>query len=297
MPTLPVSRLHPPREGLTVPVRGLRYHVRRWGDPAARPLLLLHGVRDCGATFQFMIDGLCSSWNVVAPDWRGHGLSDRAFGSYWAHDFMADLDVLLDTLFPDTAPDVVAHSMGGNVATLCFSMRPERVRRLVALDSAGPMGRRLPVDARRVLTDWLAMARPGTVPGGYGSLPEVVERILASNRRMSQVQAHFRAEVSTRRDEDGRYRWLYDPVLRFPLPTLHSAEEWRAVWSSFTAPFLWIGSSDPRPEAPPFDDEHVALRRSFRPDAEIVRLDDTGHNVHHDRPGDVARLVEAFLQR
>lgn len=233
----------------------------------------------------------------MAPDWRGHGLSDRAFGNYWAHDFVADLDRLLDALCPDTPPDVVAHSMGGNVASLCFAMRPDRVRRLVVLDAAGPMGRRMPVDARRLLTEWMSMARPGRIPKGYANLSQVIDRLMASNPRMSHAQASFLAKESTRRDDDGVYRWLYDPVLRFPLPTLHNHDEWRAVWSSFKAPFLWIGSSDPRPEAPPFDDEHDALRRSFMPHAEIVKLDDTGHNIHHDRPREVARLVEDFLLR
>jgi pimeloyl-ACP methyl ester carboxylesterase len=284
-----------PADHLTI--RGLRYHVRRWGNPTARPLLLLHGTRDCGATFQFMVDRLTRPWNIVAPDWRGHGLTDHAHGSYWAHDFMADLDVLLDAVFPGQPVDVIAHSMGGNVASLYFAVRPERLKRFVALDAAGPMAWRLPIEPYRLLDEWLGVVRSDRAPAGYASLDEVAERLRKANLRLSRDKAVYLAEVSTSRSADGRYRWLFDPVLLRSLPTLHSVEEWRDVWAHLKAPFLWIGSSDARGEAPGFDDETIARRRTFLPHAEFVRLDDTGHNVHHDRPADVAALAEAFLLR
>lgn len=286
-----------PRDSLDLRIRGLRYNVRRWGDEKAPPLLMLHGARDCAATFQFMIDELASSWNIAAPDWRGHGLTDRAHGSYWVHEFLADLDALLDEVFPGQAVDVIAHSMGGNVGSLYFSIRPDRVRRFAALDAAGPMARRLPVQPFRLLNDWLDVARPPRMPGGYATLEEVAERLCKANRRLTHERAAFLAAASTGQGPDGRYRWLFDPAMKHSLPTLHSIEEWRDVWTHLKAPFLWIGSTDLRPEAPSFDEETLAQRRSFLPHAEFVRLDDTGHNLHHDRPADVAALAEAFLLR
>ena len=65
-------------------VRGLRYHLLQWGGPelvtpAQPPLLMLHGWMDVGASFQFLVDALAaaegaSRW-VIAPDWRGFGLT------------------------------------------------------------------------------------------------------------------------------------------------------------------------------------------------------------------------------
>ena len=285
------------RQSETFSVRGLRYHVRRWGVEKARPLLLLHGARDCSATFGFMVDQLSESWDIAAPDWRGHGLSDRAFGSYWVHDFLADLDCLLDQLFPDVAVDIIGHSMGGNVGSLYCALRPDRVNRFVALDAAGPMARRLPVDAFQMLDEWLETARPATSRSGYASLEDVVARLRHANRRLTADQAAFLATVSTARGADGRYRWLFDPAMKRSLPSLHSIDEWQAVWARLKAPFLWIGSTDLRPEAPSFDEEAIGQRRRFLPHAEFVRLEDTGHNLHHDRPADVARLAEGFLLR
>ena len=39
-------------------IRGLRYNVRHWGDPAAPRLFLLHGWMDSSSTFQFVVDAL-----------------------------------------------------------------------------------------------------------------------------------------------------------------------------------------------------------------------------------------------
>ena len=68
-----------------LPLRGLRYHLLHWGDaalatPERPPLVLLHGWMDVGASFQFVVDALARAdgaerW-VVAPDWRGFGLTD-----------------------------------------------------------------------------------------------------------------------------------------------------------------------------------------------------------------------------
>ena len=42
----------------TVPIRGLGYHVRTWGEADAPTLFMLHGWMDVGASFQFLVDAL-----------------------------------------------------------------------------------------------------------------------------------------------------------------------------------------------------------------------------------------------
>src|SRR4051794_1768262 len=80
-------------------VRGLRYHVRRWPAPGARKLVLLHGWMDVSASFQFLVDALSGQWDLYAPDWRGYGLTDWGKADcYWFPDYIADLDVLLETI-------------------------------------------------------------------------------------------------------------------------------------------------------------------------------------------------------
>ena len=126
-----------PSASLTIPVRGLAYHVRTWGDPDAPKLFMLHGWMDVGASFQFLVDALQREWLVIAPDWRGFGLTAWAADGYWFADYVADLDALLDHFAPDEPTRLIGHSLGGNVVMLYAGARPQRVARVVSLEGFG----------------------------------------------------------------------------------------------------------------------------------------------------------------
>src|SRR6185295_14089908 len=89
---------------------GLRHHVRTWGSPEAPKLILLHGWMDVSASFQFLVDSLTHEWHVIAPDFRGFGLSQWTREGYWFPDYYADLERLLDIYHPGGAASIVGHS-------------------------------------------------------------------------------------------------------------------------------------------------------------------------------------------
>ncbi|MBP6560019.1 MAG: alpha/beta fold hydrolase, partial [Burkholderiaceae bacterium] len=123
-----------------VPVRTQSYHVRMWGTPrpGTPPLVLLHGWMDVSASWQFVVDALAQQRHVIAPDWRGFGLTQGPrVDTYWLADYLGDLDFLLDHYAADTPVDLVGHSMGGNIAMLYAGVRPARIRRLVNLEGFG----------------------------------------------------------------------------------------------------------------------------------------------------------------
>src|SRR5256885_12175401 len=101
-----------------VNIRTMRYHVRTWGDARAPKLFMLHSWMDVSASFQFVVDELRHDWHVIAPDWRGFGLSEWTREGYWFPDYIADLDLLLEHFQPESPAYIVGHSMGGNVANL-----------------------------------------------------------------------------------------------------------------------------------------------------------------------------------
>ena len=43
-----------PSTSLFIDIRGLRYHIRSWGDNDAPKLFMLHGWMDVSASFQFI---------------------------------------------------------------------------------------------------------------------------------------------------------------------------------------------------------------------------------------------------
>ena len=74
---------------------------------------------DVSASFQFLVDALAGDWHVLAPDWRGFGLSQTPQDGYWFPDYVADLDALARALAPGRSRSTVAgHSLGANVAML-----------------------------------------------------------------------------------------------------------------------------------------------------------------------------------
>jgi alpha-beta hydrolase superfamily lysophospholipase len=81
-----------PSESVFADVRGLRYHLRCWGDAQSPKLFLLHGWMDVSASFQFLVDALRGPWRVIAPDWRGYGRSQERADS--AFRLPGDLDEL-----------------------------------------------------------------------------------------------------------------------------------------------------------------------------------------------------------
>src|SRR5215470_17800180 len=176
-----------------VTVRGVQLHVRRWGRADAPMLFMLHGWMDVAASFQFVVDALANSvgdkWQVVAPDARGFGLSDwpvaaKGGGHYWFHEYLADLDALLDHYAPTGEVNLVGHSMGANIVCLYAGVRPERVRRVVDLEGFGLPASKAAQLPRRIAS-WLDELRAPPALRPYATLDDVAARLIKTNARLA----------------------------------------------------------------------------------------------------------------
>jgi len=274
-------------------IRGVDYFVRSWGPASARPLVLLHGTRDSSVTFQFLVDTLAQERRILAPDWRGHGQSPFPAHA-WFHDYLADLDALLDWLLPGQAVDIVGHSLGGNVASVYAGLRPDRVGHMVSLDAFG-INPLIDDEFPDLLLGWIQSERfAGTTPR-YASIEQMAQKLLASNRRLRPDQAAFLAANLARPLPDGGFTWQFDAVRRRSMPTFHTLGEWVACWQRITARKLWVAASDPMPKTVRANADSFALvTKTIEPDS-LVFLPDTGHNLHHDAPVALAAIVERFL--
>lgn len=301
----PVQAYLPKRtsEPVFLDVRGLRYHVRRWpADPAARTaagfsrsVFLLHGWMDMSASFQFVADLLPAHWTLLAPDWRGFGLTERAVADcYWMPDYLGDLDALLDALAPSQAVDIVGHSMGGNVATLYAGVRPERVRRLVNLEGIGlPASRADEAPSR--YRKWLDELRCGARMRDYDSREAVARRLMQNNPRLDPGKAEFLAGHWSGPTRNGRFALAGDPAHKIINPVLYRADEVLEVWRQISAEVLWVLAEHTSERhgfihAAPYQERLAAIRALRR---ETVA--GAGHMLHHDQPGAVAALIQEFL--
>ncbi len=292
-----------------VPLRGCQYHVRQWGTPApgTTPLVLAHGWMDVAASYQFMVDALSEAFvqqrHIIAFDWRGYGLTEApATDSYGFPDYLADLDALLDTLYPGQTIDLVGHSMGGNVVMMYAGARPERIRRLVNLEGFGMPDTR-PAQAPTRMAQWLDELK--TTRQGendlktYASADGVAARLMKTSPRLSQDKADWLAQHWAKPDAKGQWRILGDAAHKVINPYLYRVEETLATYARISCPVLAVEATDDSlgvwwKGKYTLDQYHERLKSV--PHVQITRIDNAGHMLQHDQPEQLATLLESFLQ-
>jgi pimeloyl-ACP methyl ester carboxylesterase len=282
-------------ESTYLTVRGLRYHLRTWGHPDAPPLYCMHGWMDASASYQFLVDSLTRDWRIVAPDWRGEGLSQWAMaGTYVYEEYVADLDAILEALSPATPVDLVGHSRGGNIVSMYAGIRPERVRRVVNIEGFG-LRRRNAEETPDHLAKWLAEQRAPKPQRDYATFEDLASQIRVHNTRLSAERAAFLAR-HWGMESDGRIKLRADPALQRMGSSLYRLEEQMAIWRRIKAPLLWIeaAESENRKRHTLSPDEYNARRACFQT-ATVKEIQNAGHMVHLEQPEELARLIEAFL--
>ncbi|MBE5313991.1 MAG: alpha/beta fold hydrolase [Xanthomonadales bacterium] len=108
-------------------------HCRSFGDPAAEPVLLVHGMGSTGADWAFQIEPLAARFRVLVPDLPGAGASPMP-ARHAIADYAAQLIALLDALAIERT-HCVGFSMGGAVGLELALQAPARVLRLATINS------------------------------------------------------------------------------------------------------------------------------------------------------------------
>jgi pimeloyl-ACP methyl ester carboxylesterase len=288
-----------------VPLRNLRYHVRVWGEPGAGkvPLVMVHGWMDVGASWQFVVDALKDDHYVIAPDWRGYGLTETPpVDNYWFPDYLADLDFLLDHYSPEAPVNLVGHSMGGNIAMMYAGSRPARIRRLVNLEGFGMAATR-PSQAPKRYAVWMdelkAFHRGEIELKAYDSAEGVAQRLMKTNHRLGRDKADWLAQHWARQDAGGKWRILGDAAHKIVNSSLYRVDEALEIYKAIDAPTLSVEASDNSLEKwwkGRFTLAEYHERLKSVPCVVQAMVSDAGHMLHHDQPGQVAQHMENFLE-
>jgi pimeloyl-ACP methyl ester carboxylesterase len=218
-----------------VPIRNLRYHVRHWGSPDAPKLFMLHGWMDVSASFQFVVDCLRQDWHVIAPDWRGFGLTEfSGTDCYWFPDYLGDLDALIRHYSASEPIHLLGHSMGGNVACVYAGVRPTRINKLVNLEGFG-LPAAVAEQAPGRYAKWLDELQHPPGLRSYANRDEVAARLQKTNPRLTDARAAFLAGHWAAPDEQGEWHVLGDPAHRMVNPVLYRLDEILACWRRIAA--------------------------------------------------------------
>ena len=279
-------------------LRHIRYHLRHWGSDTAPKIFMLHGWMDVGASFQFVVDALQKDWHVIAPDWRGYGLTDWPEADcYWFPDYIADFDAIAEALSPNEPINLVGHSMGGNVAMLYAGVRPDRVKRLVNLEGFGLPGN-APEEAPVRYAKWLDELRVPPTMRPYASRDAVAERLRKTNPRLTVERADFLVGHWAREQEIAtgtEWHICGDPAHKISNPQLYRVAEIMACWRNITAPVLWLNGQESALRKSLTSVPDYAERLTNIKNLKLIDIDAAGHMLHHDQPKKVAQLIEDFL--
>ncbi len=287
-----------------IPIRHLRYHVLQWGTPSPdkKPLVMVHGWMDVAASFQFVIDALQNDYWIIAPDWRGFGLTETPnTDHFFFPDYLADLDQLLDHYVGKRQVHLIGHSMGGHVATLYAGVRPERIQSLVNLEGFGMPATR-PTQAPGRLAKWMdelkALQRGEMDLRPYPSLEAVAQRLIKTNPRLGIDKAQWLAQHWASPNDQGEWRILGHAAHKVVNPNLFKTDETQAIYERITAPTLCVvADSDSMSQwwKDSYTLDEFKHRIAAVPQLTHAVIQNAGHMLHHDQPQALAKCIENFL--
>ncbi|MCZ8323117.1 MAG: alpha/beta fold hydrolase [Novosphingobium sp.] len=275
----------------------LRLHYVDWGNPGAPPLILQHGGRDHCRSWDWVAEELAKDWHVIAPDLRGHGDSAWApDGNYEMNAFVYDFAQLVHTLGYDEVT-IVAHSLGGNVASRYAGLYPEKVRRFVNIEGLGPSPKsraeREAAGYANRFREWIDKRRAaaGRIPRRYPSIEAAYARMKEENSFLTDEQARHLTIHGASRNEDGTWSWKFDPYLN--VWPFEDVPEYRTeeLWAAITCPMLLLYGANSWASNP----EKDGRLDVFNNDPKVIEFENAGHWLHHDQFDRFMAEIRAFL--
>jgi lipase len=250
----------------------MRLHLHEWGDPAAPPLVCLHGVSAHGRRFRKLAEERWADrFHVLAPDLRGHASSP--WEPPWSLGQLLD-DVVETTGVPGTW---IGHSLGGRLVLEVAARFPELVERAVLLDPAIQLLPRVALD----------LAEQQCRDGSYASVEEAIEarRATAALAPAEILEEEMAEHLVV--GPDGRYRY------RYSRPAVAS------LFGELAAPPPPArGVATLLIHAPEFglvrDEQLESLRTALGPRLTVVAVPG-GHIVFWDAYVETAGAIDAFL--
>lgn len=273
-------------------------------EAGSGPLALcLHGFPDCAHTWRHLLPALADAgFHAVAPFLRGYAPSAvPADGAYHLGALIADASALHDALGGTEEAVLIGHDWGAEVAYGAAALAPEKWRRLVTL--AVPPAALDPVlfsDFDQLKRFWyIFMFRD---PAGFAEALVAADRMSFIDRLWREWSPGFDAREHLALVKEsladpanlaaaiGYYR-ATGPAAEQPA-TGRYAREQAAIGQQPPQPTLYLhGGNDGCVRA----DLARGAERALAPSSRVLVIEDAGHFLHLERPGQVGELIVRWL--
>lgn len=188
-----------------------RMAYTEWGErDNPRVLVCVHGLTRNGRDFDALAEAMSAHYRVICPDVVGRGRSGRLRdpAGYGIAQYVADMVTLIARLNVETV-HWVGTSMGGLIGMALASLETTPIRKLL-LNDVGPV---ITVESLQRIAGYV-----GTDPT-WASFEEglaYVKAVSAPFGNLTEAQWFHLTETSIAQRSDGRWGFLYDPLIAAP---------------------------------------------------------------------------------
>lgn len=259
------------------------------------PVVMVHGNPSWSFYYRNLVSELSQSHQCIVPDHIGTGLSDKpddAGYDYTLSNRIDDLEALLESLGILENITLVVHDWGGMIGMGYAARHPERIKRLVFLNTAAfhlPNSKPFPLGLR-ICRDTLL----GTVlVRGFNAFSSAASYVGVKRKPMpSEVRKAYVAPFNSWANRISTLRFVQDIPLKEGDRNYQLVSDIEASLAKFTqVPTLicW-GLQDFV-----FDKHFLAVWRQKMPHAEIHEFADCGHYILEDAKDEVIGHIKQFM--
>lgn len=273
---------------------GLNLHYLDEGQ--GEPVVMVHGNPTWSFYYRRLVERLSPAYRTVVPDHIGCGYSDKPDDARYAYTLASrvdDLEALLDDLGIDRNVTLVMHDWGGMIGMTYAARHPERIARLVVMNTAAfhmPRAKSLPwalgVCRDTPIGSWVVR--------GLNAFARGTAVIGCTRKRLPRaVRYAYVAPYDSWAHRIAIHRFVQDIPLR-PGDRSYDLVSWveNRLEQLASVPILIGWGMRDFVFDRPFLDEWT---RRF-PHAEVHRFEQAGHYVLEDESEALTALIEGFLQ-
>jgi haloalkane dehalogenase len=274
-------------------LKGLQYHFLDEGQ--GDPVVMVHGNPSWSFYYRDLAKALRSSYRVIVPDHIGCGLSEKPGAADYPYTLrrrVDDLEALLEHLDIRERITLVVHDWGGMIGMTYACRHPERIARLVILNTAAfhlPAGKKFPL-ALKICRD--------TALGKFLVLKLNLFALLAArvgckrNPMSEALRGAYCAPYDTSADRIATLRFVQDIPLKPGDPgydLVSEVEDGLERFATLPMTICW-GLKDFV-----FDQHFLKEWQRRFPAADVHVFADCGHYILEDAKNEVIPIIERFL--